>query len=155
MKLQVSENDIVKFTHEAVASFQDLALYRNIHLKFKHSVDRQPLWFDWNMLEKVYFNFLSNAFKNVPDGGSVLVEMDIKPLSELSIFVPAKLNRYKNDEIRYLTVSIQDNGVGIAPDELEKIVPFHTNACAPCARITTPYIERFSLIFLRWLCCVV
>ena len=126
MKLQVSENDIVKFTHEAVASFQDLALYRNIHLKFKHSVDRQPLWFDWNMLEKVYFNFLSNAFKNVPDGGSVLVEMDIKPLSELSIFVPAKLNRYKNDEIRYLTVSIQDNGVGISPDELEKIFrPFY------------------------------
>ena len=32
------------------------------------------------------------------------------------------------------------------------VVPFHTNACA---RITTPYIERFSLIFLRWLCCVV
>ena len=35
------------------------------------------------------------------------------------------------------------------------VVPFHTNACAPCARITTPYVERFSLIFLRWLCCVV
>ena len=32
MKLQVSENDMIKFTHEAVSSFQDLAVYRNIHL---------------------------------------------------------------------------------------------------------------------------
>lgn len=126
MKLQVSENDMIKFTHEAVSSFQDLALYRNIHLKFKHSIDCQPVWFDWNLLEKVYFNFLSNAFKNVPDGGTVSVELDVKPYSELTFFLPAKLNKYKNTEIRYLTISIQDNGVGIAPDELEKIFqPFY------------------------------
>ena len=126
MKLQVSENDMIKFTHEAVSSFQDLALYRNIHLKFKHSIDCQPVWFDGNLLEKVYFNFLSNAFKNVPDGGTVSVELDVKPYSELTFFLPAKLNKYKNTEIRYLTISIQDNGVGIAPDELEKIFqPFY------------------------------
>lgn len=126
MKLQVSEHDIVKFTHEAVSSFQDLALYRNIHLRFKHAVDEQPVWFDWNLLEKVYFNFLSNAFKNVPDGGSIRVELSVKSLSELAIFVPARLNKYKDPEIKYLTVSIQDNGVGIDPDELEKIFrPFY------------------------------
>ena len=126
MKLQVSENDMIKFTHEAVSSFQDLALYRNIHLQSKHTIHCQAVWCERNLLEKVYFNFLSNAFKNVPDGGTVSVELDVKPYSELTFFLPAKLNKYKNTEIRYLTISIQDNGVGIAPDELEKIFqPFY------------------------------
>lgn len=126
MKLQVSENDIVKFTNEAVTSFQDLALYRNIHLKFSHSADRQPVWFDRHLLEKVYFNFLSNAFKNVPDGGSVSVELSVKSLSELAALVPDRLNGYRNPDIPYLTVSIRDNGIGIASGELEKIFrPFY------------------------------
>lgn len=126
MKLQVSENDFVRFTNEAVASFRDLALYRNIHLKLTHSVDRQMVWFDWNLLEKVYFNFLSNAFKNVPDGGKIVVELSVKSLTELVRLVPAKFNKYRKEDIKYLMVSIQDNGVGIAPDEQEKIFrPFY------------------------------
>lgn len=126
MKLQVSENDIIKFTCEAVASFQNLALYRNIRLKLKYSIEQQKVWFDWNLLEKVYFNFLSNAFKNVADGGVVSVELDIKPYSELAFFIPSKLNKYNNTEIQYLAVSIQDDGIGIAPNELEKIFqPFY------------------------------
>ena len=100
MKLQVSENDMIKFTHEAVSSFQDLALYRNIHLKFKHSIDCQPVWFDWNLLEKVYFNFLSNAIKNTHEGA---ITLGLEVCGE------------------WLKVYVTDTGCGIAKEKLPLI----------------------------------
>lgn len=126
MKLHISLNDIVSFTRQAVGSFEDLALYRNIRLDLRQPDEAIQVWFDWGLLEKVYFNFLSNAFKNVPDGGSVTVDLSLKTMEEANRLLPARITPFANTAVNYICVAIRDTGAGIAPDELEKIFrPFY------------------------------
>lgn len=126
LKLRISKNDIIKFTNEIIIAFNDLAIYRNINLKFIRSKEEQSAWFDWDLFEKVYFNFLSNAFKNVPNGGSITINLSVKQLKEITSIIPEKLNKYIKADIEYILVSIIDNGPGIKEDELDKIFqPFY------------------------------
>lgn len=126
MKLEVSEGDFVKFTDEMYHNFTELAASRNINYSFHHSADHLDYWFDRNLMEKVYFNFLSNAFKNTPNGGSINVDLKTNTLSELKHDIPNKAEYFNNENIRYIVLEIKDSGAGIAPDELEKIfIPFY------------------------------
>ncbi|NDV78895.1 hybrid sensor histidine kinase/response regulator transcription factor [Dysgonomonas sp. 511] len=126
MKLRVSEGDFVEFTEEMIVLFKELAASRGISFTFQHSVDSIDYWFDTNLMEKVYFNFLSNAFKNVPNGGAVNVGLEIVPLDTLKQRIPVKAVGFDNAGIRYILLRIDDTGAGIAGSELEKIfAPFY------------------------------
>ena len=59
-------------------------------------------WLDKDLMEKAIMNLLSNAFKFTPAGGTILVELD------------------QNDE-EHFTLSVEDTGVGIPEDKLERI----------------------------------
>jgi len=126
MKLQVSEGDFVSFTNEMILHFKELAASRKIHFEFNHTVGTLQYCFDKELMEKVYFNFLSNAFKNVPNQGTVEVNMDKKSLEELKLSYPEKIKEFNNLQILYITLEIKNSGEGIAQDELEKIfIPFY------------------------------
>ena len=138
LKLKISENDIVKFTQQAIDSFQDMAAFRKVRLNYCHSIDSKQMWFDWDLLEKVFFNFLSNAFKNVPDGGCIDVFLDVERLVNLSSIIPWNRNTFKDNNIEYLSVGIADSGSGIAPEEMEKIFePFYQVAQNPRSKSGT------------------
>jgi len=126
MKLKVTQSDFVKFSQEMTSFFDELALSRNIQLLHTQSIGSLSCWFDKSLMEKVYFNFLSNAFKNVPNGGCVEVDVDTKQHNDLSKFVPVKYNKFNDTDITYLLFEIRDTGGGIEADELEKIfIPFY------------------------------
>lgn len=126
MKLKISENDFVQFTSEMVLSFTELAVSRKIDFIYHHTPDSVCYWFDKNLMEKVYFNLLSNAFKNVPDGGTIEVDLNIKSFDELKKCYPQKATAYTDDQILYLILEIRDSGKGIAENELENIfIPFY------------------------------
>jgi len=100
-KLAVSEGDLVQFLREICASFEESARLRHIRLDFITSEDALPVWFDYDKLEKVVFNLLSNAFKYTPDNGEIQVRL------------------YKNAQSVFFQV--KDSGVGIKADWQEEI----------------------------------
>lgn len=98
MKLHVSENDLVSFTHEIVDSFRMLAKNKNINLEFLTSERNLNLWFDPTMVDKVIFNILSNAFKFTKEFGNVYVSIS------------------RND--KEAIIKIEDDGVGMTQEAL-------------------------------------
>lgn len=105
LKLTTSEGDIVQFIRDLVNTFSDLSEKKNIELSFHTSVQSLETLFDQDKIEKIVFNLLSNAFKFTPEGGSVSV----------SLSVSEEVNE------KALSISVADNGIGIAPDKHQKI----------------------------------
>ena len=106
LQMKAAEGNIVKFVHEIFIAFNELARTRNIDFRFDCGMERLILWYDRNLMEKVLFNLLSNAFKNTPDGGKITVLLQLADNNTL--------------------ISVSDTGTGIPETELEKIFdPFY------------------------------
>ena len=101
-KLNCSPNNIIDFVRDILDSFQPNARKRNISLNLITAEREIIIWFDTNMLDKVFFNLLSNALKFTKDNGRIDV-----------VFTK------KNDEI--ISIDVQDNGIGLEPEETAHI----------------------------------
>ena len=74
-KLAVREIDLVPFVGEIKSYFDSMASVRAIAYTFTSSIKQCTLWIDPDLLEKVFVNLLSNAFKFTPEGSSVRIEL--------------------------------------------------------------------------------
>jgi signal transduction histidine kinase/AraC-like DNA-binding protein len=101
-QLNCSCNDIIEFARDILDSFQQNARKHNISLNLITTEREILVWFDVNMLDKVFFNLISNALKFTNDNGRIDV-----------IFI-----KENNENI---TINIKDNGVGLEPEEAEHI----------------------------------
>ena len=101
LNLHISQHNLIPFLQDIYNSFQELSLAKNITTSFIHDTDNAPVYFDKEQLEKVFFNLLTNAFKFTPEGGRICMNVE-----------------QKNNTI---TVSVTDNGRGIAPQYREKL----------------------------------
>jgi PAS domain S-box-containing protein len=70
---------------------------------------------DSRRLNQVLTNLLSNACKYTPDGGRVTIRARSLPLPQ------SNPDHYPKAEAKYLEVAVQDTGVGIAPQDQERI----------------------------------
>lgn len=101
LHLEVVEIDLLRFFKNIAIAFRDLARHRNIQFSFVASVDELKAWVDRDLLEKVLFNLLSNAFKYSDDGGSIQMKLD--------------------SDDKQVIFSLEDNGIGISTEELPHI----------------------------------
>jgi signal transduction histidine kinase/DNA-binding response OmpR family regulator len=101
MKRRVSENDLVAFVKEITTSYNVLALQKQIDLQFFTTERTLPVWFDVNMIDKVIFNLLSNAFKFTNENGFIYVSVSKTQTTTL--------------------VTVEDSGLGMGQDALDHI----------------------------------
>jgi len=100
-RLHVTPNDFVRFLEAVVESFAHYAQKKNIDLRLFGVSGLPAVWFDVNMLDKVFFNLLSNALKFTPEGGYVHLNLSVAP-----------------DEV---LIRVTDSGVGMTEQELSRI----------------------------------
>lgn len=103
-KLQVnlSEVKFAPLVAEWAEAFKAVALKRHIKLVFDVNVDPDfSLSIDYEKIERVFFNLMSNAIKYTPDNGRIHFECSSG-----------------GDELRF---SVEDNGQGISADDIDKI----------------------------------
>lgn len=102
MKVHASENELAGFVMEVADNFRELAAKKSISFNVINRSGNLKIWFDTNMLEKVLFNLISNAFKFCNEIGGII-----------SIIVD------KNEEEKYASVRIEDTGIGMTAAETE------------------------------------
>jgi CheY-like chemotaxis protein len=108
-----------------IVSLADLlrrTIQENIRLKILPGLPVANAIADANQLENAIINLAINARDAMPDGGHLTVET---ALIEITADHAARLPDIQIG--RYVTVTVSDTGVGMAPDVLEKVFePFYT-----------------------------
>ncbi|MCT2406078.1 substrate-binding domain-containing protein [Chryseobacterium antibioticum] len=99
--LRVSQTNIYDFSYSVYRDFENEAKKRNIKFDIQSNNKNQDIFIDRNLMDKVYFNLLSNAFKFTPDNGKI------------GINIVEKGNQ--------VIIHFKDNGIGIPKDELHHV----------------------------------
>jgi signal transduction histidine kinase/ligand-binding sensor domain-containing protein/DNA-binding response OmpR family regulator len=98
-KPSIRPGNLKDFIKRVSENFTDFAEHKKIDFKVEIPDNEEATqWFDKEILEKILFNLLSNAFKFTPEGGSVTVAMSFTK--------------------KLATIIVKDNGIGISEDEL-------------------------------------
>ncbi|HEY6082490.1 MAG TPA: response regulator, partial [Chitinophagaceae bacterium] len=110
--VNTNREDIIPFVNQVVHSFMSMAERKNIQLIMEADAPlkkalingKQCFYFDADIIEKILYNLLSNAFKFTPDRGIIKVSLC---LSE--------------KEKGFLELKVTDTGTGIPADKLSFI----------------------------------
>ena len=110
-ELNIEINSINALIETVFKHYQILAREKNIKMELDLDDNISFLQFDRLRIEQVLNNYLSNAIKFTPSGGRVKVS---------SRLVKEK-NELTDEEMMAVHVAVQDTGVGIPPEEQEKV----------------------------------
>ncbi len=99
--LRVSKTNIYDFTYGIFRDFENEAKKRNIKFEIHLANKNLELYMDRNLMDKVYFNLLSNAFKFTPDNGKI----------EITIL----------EKGNQAVITFKDNGIGIPEKEIGNV----------------------------------
>lgn len=100
--LRASRTKIYDFTNEVMANFKGEAARRNIDFQLSCKNKNLELFIDRGLMDKVYFNLLSNAFKFTPDNGKISISI-------------------VENQDNTVQIHFKDSGIGIPDDELSNV----------------------------------
>ncbi|WP_121812168.1 response regulator [Mucilaginibacter kameinonensis] len=127
VKLQVQPLMIGQFCKDLTWEFQNLAINKNIVFEVNAHIENQVAGagyapFDVQVLEKILFNLLNNAFKYTNAGGRVIFELffdinQFKPSFNTGFELLNKDHRAK----KYAYFRVADTGIGISGESITRI----------------------------------
>ena len=100
--LRASNTKIYDFTNEVMTNFKGEASRRNIDFQLICKNKNMELFIDRGLMDKVYFNLLSNAFKFTPDNGKITISIS-------------------ENQDNTIKISFKDSGIGIPENELSNV----------------------------------
>jgi len=109
LKLDLSKGDLVNFCKEEVFSFKVLAEKKNIDIVFQSGENSIEGYYDWDKMEKILNNLISNSIKYTNEGGAV----------KLSLSLVSKTS--ENDTAKSVQIIVEDTGEGIPQGQLNLI----------------------------------
>jgi PAS domain S-box-containing protein len=107
MSLQLEHISTITLVAEAISTFEGIAAARSIRLDGA-SVHAADLWCDHGRILQVLGNLIGNALKFSPDGSAIRIDGAVRP--------------------DCFELSVTDHGMGIAPDQLERVFERHWQA---------------------------
>lgn len=102
----IQRGNPLEFMDRLVTPFRGTAADRRLLFRVIMEDNGEEVWFSPSYLERILNNLLSNAFKFTSEGGSVTVKASITT---------------REDGYTYLYLEVADTGIGIAPEERDKI----------------------------------
>ena len=115
--LQLQKGDIVKFSNDIFALFKGLALKKNIGYTFTSTTDELYSFFDFDKVEKILTNLISNAIKFTNNGGEIVVSINkVEDKGKPSTFL-GQSKRLTN----YIEIIVADTGIGLDKEQLNQV----------------------------------
>ena len=106
MQLELARFEVAKTITDVLNVVKALASKKGVRLMHSVEHDLPPLYADQAKFKQVLYNLLSNAIKFTPEGGEVRIRA-------------TKVRREDGEEL--LQVEVSDTGIGIAPEDQERI----------------------------------
>jgi len=100
-ELNMSNCNIVSLVEEIIQSVSDYIHNNNLALIFDTDVEERIIACDFDKIERILYNLLSNSIKYTDIGGSIFVNI--------------------TDGAEYVTITVEDTGIGIEKDKLDII----------------------------------
>ena len=101
--LRASKTNLLDFSKSIIVDFEREAKKLNIDFSLVSNNPELEVYIDRNLMDKVYFNLLSNAFKFTPENGKITI----------------KIREDKTNNV--VKISFKDSGIGIPEKELNQV----------------------------------
>lgn len=116
LQLYLSETTLADIVRSVMNDLQVAIANRRQQVNLEPLNHLPRVWLDTQRMYQVLMNVVGNAIKYTPDGGQIDISGTIIPAEAVPYrpqFVPGANT--------YIDITIQDNGVGIAADDMERI----------------------------------
>lgn len=117
IRYRMSTQDLGKLIHSATSELEALALERGIDVVVK-ATDGVQARCDPDRVIQVVQSLVENALKHTPRGGLVAVDLEVVVAGQR---LPTGKFPRSDRGSHYALLSVEDNGVGIAPEDRQRV----------------------------------